>query len=147
MSLPDIRGAKTMQLATVREGKPWICSVYFVLHEQKFYWLSFPERRHSMDIVDDKNVAITIALKQDKPVIGVQAEGTADRVSDVDEMTSVLTVYIEKYGQGKDFVQRFLAGENQHQLYRMTPNRVMLFDEYTSRKTPYRDITNQIQNL
>ena len=131
-----------MQIATVREGKPWICTVYFVLYDKKFYWLSFPERRHSQDIEHDQNVAIAVAIKQNKPVIGIQAEGTAQTVQDPAEVNAVLSLYIEKYGQGKDFVQRFMTGENHHILYCMTPTKVMLFDEYTSRKKPYRDITS-----
>jgi uncharacterized protein YhbP (UPF0306 family) len=131
-----------MQVATVHDGKPWICTVYFVLHDKKFYWLSLPERRHSKEIADDQHVAIAVAIKQNKPVIGIQAEGLARMIDDEAEVATVLSVYVEKYGQGKDFVQRFIAGENQHSLYCMTPTKVVLFDEYTSRKMPYRDITS-----
>jgi uncharacterized protein YhbP (UPF0306 family) len=131
-----------MQIATVSGGKPWICTVYYVLRNKNFYWLSFPERRHSKEIADDAHVAIAVAVKQNKPVIGIQAEGTARMVQDQAEVAAVLSLYVEKYGQGKEFVQRFIAGENQHSLYCMTPTKVMLFDEYTSRKMPYRDITN-----
>lgn len=141
LALPDIAGAKTMQIATIHDGKPWICTVYFVLLDKKFYWLSLPERRHSKDIATNGDVAIAIAIKHNKPVVGIQAEGGAESISDEGEVTAALAVYVEKYGQGRDFVERFLAGENLHQLYAMTPRKVMLFDEYTSRKKPYRDIT------
>jgi hypothetical protein len=142
LPLPNIAEGKTMQIATVRAGKPWICTVYFVLYDRKFYWLSLPERRHSKDIADDEHVAIAVAFKHNKPVIGIQAEGMAKEVGDPAEVAAALAIYVEKYGQGKDFAERFLAGENQHHLYVMIPNKVMLFDEFTSRKQPQRDITN-----
>lgn len=140
--IPDINSAKAMQIATVRDELPWICTVYFVLHDKKFYWLSFPERRHSSDIADDPHVAIAIVIKPGKPVIGIQAEAVAHIVADPAEVAAVLAVYVDKYGQGKEFVQRFLAGENRHALYCAAPSKVILFDEYTSRKQPQRDITN-----
>lgn len=141
MAVPDIASAKTMQLATVRAGRPWIATVYFVLHDMHFYWLSFPSRRHSEDIALDEHAAIAIVVKESKPVIGIQAEGRAVSVTDIAEMTAVISQYVKKYGQGAQYVERFLAGENEHQLYRFTPDKVMLFDEFTSRKKPHTDIT------
>ena len=74
--------AKTMQLATVRDGRPWICNLHFVADKKgNIYWLSLPTRRHSEDIAGNKNVAISIAIKTSMPVVGIQAEGTAEVIT------------------------------------------------------------------
>ncbi len=121
---------KLMQVATVDGGKPWVCTVYFVSDElQNLYWLSFPERRHSKDITKSPHVAIAIAVKHDQPVIGIQAEGTADEVDDEKTVEKIMEKYVAKYGAGKDFYKNFKAGKMKHRLYKFIPNTFVLFDE------------------
>ena len=70
MSAYGVAEAKVMQIATVgKDGKPWVASVYFVLLDDKYYWLSEPHRRHSKNIVSTANIAIAIVIKKDMPVI------------------------------------------------------------------------------
>lgn len=123
--------AKVMQLATVRDGAPWISTVFFAVDTDKnIYWLSEPHRRHSQDIVHNPTVAVALAIKLEKPVIGIQAEGLVEVVTDVDVATSVLRTYTQKYdGAGKEFVERLQAGTNKHQLYRLRPRVMTMFDE------------------
>lgn len=121
---------RMMQIATVRGDQPWICTVYFVQDDQlNLYWLSLPERRHSQEIATHNKVAVTVPLKTDKPVMGLQATGVANAVSDIEEIERVMRVYVQKYGSGKDFYDNFIAGENHHALYRFTPDTIVLFDE------------------
>lgn len=122
--------ARLMQLATVRNGRPWICTVYFVPDEAgNLYWLSKPERRHSQDITQDSRVAVAVAVKHDQPVIGIQAEGTAEVVRDQDIIRTVMRAYVNKYNSGQEFYDNFVAGRNQHWLYRIVPDHLQLFDE------------------
>jgi len=137
---PDINRQNVMQVATAYRGQPWICTVYFVLHAGRFYWLSLPERRHSQELAEHPAAAIAIALKQDKPVIGIQAEGDVSKVSDLEEMEAVLTAYVKKYGQGDRFVERFKADENKHTLYCFIPRNIMLFDELNHAENSYQEI-------
>jgi ribonuclease HI len=120
-----------MQLATSRENVPWISTVYFVADsERNIYWLSLPGRRHSEEVADNPRVAVAIAIKQDLPVIGIQAEGSVTVVDDAAVVEKILAGYIKKYdGAGKEFHQRFIEGKNQHQLYKITPSSLVLFDE------------------
>lgn len=121
-----------MQLATVYDGTPWVCSVYYVTDKAgNVYWLSYPDRRHSQELTANPQVAVTVAVKQDMPVIGVQAEGTARAVTDIKTIAKVLPLYIAKYGVGRQFVQKFLEGKNRHVLYVFAPKRCVLFDEQT----------------
>lgn len=125
-----LRNARTMQLATSSNNIPWVCSVYFVCDEKlKLYWLSYPNRRHSSDLSKNKRVAIAIAVNHDMPVVGVQAEGTAEKVTSLAVVAQILPAYVKKYGMGKQFLKNVKANKNKHCLYRFTPERIVLFDE------------------
>ena len=131
-----------MQLATARDNQPWISNVYFVADEARnIYWLSLPERRHSQEVADNPNVAISLAIKQDLPVIGVQAMGTVDVVTDANDVKRIIDSYMAKYnGAGQDFYERFMAGTNKHHLYKLTPSKLVLFDEVHFKDSPQQAI-------
>ena len=123
-------GATTLQVATVRDGQPWVATVYFVADDElNVYWLSWPERRHSQDIEANSMVAATAVIKSDQPVIGVQLAGSVEIVTDLDSIHRVAPLYVVKYGQGEKFVEHYEAGINKHQLYRLIPSEIQLFDE------------------
>jgi uncharacterized protein YhbP (UPF0306 family) len=126
-----LREGRVMQIATSIDSRPWVCTVYFVPDEQhNLYWLSLPARRHSLEIAKNNKIAIAIAVKFDKnPIIGIQSEGSVAVVGDEETVKKVLPAYVEKYGNGKDFVELFKAGKNQHSLYKFTPVKYFLFDE------------------
>ncbi len=120
---------KVMQLATVSNGKPWVCTVYYVFYSGNLYWLSWPERRHSRELAHNSQVAATVAVKLDVPVIGVQVEGLAVEVKNEDEIKTVMALYTEKYNAGHSFYDAFTQGKNHHYMYKLTPEKVQLFDE------------------
>jgi uncharacterized protein YhbP (UPF0306 family) len=59
---PDIlKDIKLMQLASVRDNKPWMCNVWYVMDEDhNVYWISRETRRHSLEIKDNPHVAATM---------------------------------------------------------------------------------------
>ena len=121
---------KVLQVATVKNRKPWIATVYFVADKSlNLYWLSLPTRRHSMEIMDDRHVAIAIAVKTDQPVIGIQGEGTVEVVTNAGTVQGIMEKYVAKYDSGHDFYDNFVQGTNKHRMYRFTPERYALFDE------------------
>lgn len=122
--------AQTMQLATVHNGKPWIATVYFVAdHDLNVYWLSWPSRRHSKHINEQANVAATVVIKTDQPVIGVQMEGAATIVEDDTTVQNIMKLYVAKYNTGRGYYKAFVAGTNKHQMYKLAPTAMSLFDE------------------
>src|SRR5690606_14682804 len=85
---------QAMQLATVAGNQPWVCTVYFVADDElNLYWLSWPTRRHSKELMGNSKVAAAIAIKQDQPIIGVQIEGIAEEVEDAGVVESVVQKY------------------------------------------------------
>jgi uncharacterized protein YhbP (UPF0306 family) len=125
----EFKKIKTMQLATSADNKPWVASVYFVEHDGKYYWLSEPHRRHSKELEQNPNCAVAIVIKEDMPVIGLQAEGNAKTVDDLGLIAKVMPKYIRKYGVGKEFLARAKKGINKHKLYEFTPKNVKIFNE------------------
>lgn len=140
MDAAEINQQKVMQLATQKDGQPWICTLYFVLRSGNFYWLSYPERRHSLELLEDSRAAVVVTIKQDLPVIGLQCEGEAAEVDDLEEIEGVMADYVEKYGGGRQFVQRYKDGKNHHVLYRLRPARAILFDELNSPENPQKEV-------
>lgn len=129
--------SKFMQLATAVDNKPWVCTLHFVADEDaNIYWLSLPTRRHSEEIAQNPHIAVAIAVKTDMPVIGVQAEGTAELVTDLETITKVMDLYVERHGTGKTFVDRVVQGIDNHKMYKLTPTRIQLFDEVNFPKQP-----------
>ena len=133
---------QVLQLATSKNNSPWISTVYYVADsDRNIYWLSYPERRHSLEIAENPQVAITIAVKQDLPVIGMQAAGKVEVVNDAAVVETILASYVKKYdGAGQDFHKRFVEGKNKHQLYKLTPSMLVLFDEVHFKDSPVQKI-------
>lgn len=130
-----------MQLATTSNDKPWVCSVYYVADKQhNIYWLSWPSRRHSQNILAQPNVAATIAVKYDKPVIGVHVEGEAEKVVYVDKVQEVMNSYTERHNAGHNFYENFKNGSNKHVMYRIKPSKFVLFDEMHFINNPRQEI-------
>lgn len=122
--------AKIMQLATVRNGQPWICSLHFASDDDSnIYWITKPTTRHSQDIEANAHVAIAIAVKTDRPLIGIQVEGTAEELTDAAVLGPAMECYIEHHGTDKTFADQIVAGTNEHKLYKFTPRRFSLYDE------------------
>lgn len=122
--------AELMQVATNNDGKPWVCTVHFVEDDDlNLYWLSLPSRRHSEDVERNPNVAVAVVIKPSKPVIGVQAEGQAKEVQDLETVERMMKKYVTKYGIGGKFYDNVVAGINKHRLYKFSPENFVLFDE------------------
>lgn len=121
-----------MQVATANRRQPWVCTVYYVEDDElNLYWLSLPERRHSQEIEKNSKAAVAVPIKFDKPVVGLQAQGVAEVVADHKLIEQVMVRYVKRYNTGRDFYDNFMAGKNQHKMYKFVPDAYYLFDEVT----------------
>jgi uncharacterized protein YhbP (UPF0306 family) len=121
---------KIMQLATSRDGQPWICNLHFVADkDSNIYWLSKPSRRHSEDITKNPRTAITVAVQTEKPLIGIQAEGESHIITDEKAVRFVMELYVKRQGTDKGFADTIIDGSNEHKVYKFTPTRFSLFDQ------------------
>lgn len=139
--LPNI---KTMQLGTAKDNQPWVCTVHYFSDEDfNLYWISTAERRHSQELKDNPNVAATIAVHintDNEPyVIGVTLEGKAELVGrEIDE--KIGAGYITKTGRDESVLEAIRTGQNPHQFYKMTPQKIVLFDTKNFEDNPRQEI-------
>jgi len=120
---------KDMQLATVADGKPWICTVYFV-HDEDFnlYWTSGRSRQHSVEILSDPKTAVTVVRDNERKQ-ALQIIGNAYEVAD-DDLERVHELYQSKYGK-KDYdleeMKQHLADGRSYWVFK--PSEISLWDE------------------
>ncbi len=133
-----------MQLATVSEGQPWCCTVYFVTDENyNLYWASIPSRRHSQEIKAHSRVAVAIAAKfiKGQPVAGLQIEGQAEELTPSPEIRDITERYAAKFNRDATWIENFVAGNTEHRLYKLTPSAYVLFDESNFPENPRQTLT------
>ncbi len=126
-----LKDARMMQLATVAEGKPWVCNVWFAADkDMNIYWFSSVTRRHSEEVMKDPNVAAAICLPQtpaDKPQ-GLQLEGTAELLTKPTDIAKAMKCYVGRVfnvKQVKDFMAHM---DRPHRFYRINVSSYVLFD-------------------
>jgi uncharacterized protein YhbP (UPF0306 family) len=127
-----LKEAKMMQLATVADGKPWVCNVWFAADkDMNIYWFSSTTRRHSQEVTKDPHVAAAICLPQTPPADpprGLQLEGTAELLTNPLDVAVAMKYYVGKIFNLKQ-VKLFMANiDRPHRFYRIKPELFVLFD-------------------
>lgn len=121
-----------MQLATSVDDQPWLCTVhYFSDDDLNIYWISTKERKHSIDIHKNPNVAGYVLVHENTPVeawvIGLAFEGKVEYVGEeLDE--EICTGYIKKLNKDLNLMAGIKNGTNAHKFYRLIPTKFVLFD-------------------
>jgi uncharacterized protein YhbP (UPF0306 family) len=88
---------KIMQLATVGDNGPWICTVNYANDaDGNIYWMSMRRTRHSVEVEQNTRAAVAIVLDPERKM-GLQLTGRASRVDD-DNLEQVHNLYSAKYG-------------------------------------------------
>jgi uncharacterized protein YhbP (UPF0306 family) len=134
--------AKLMQLATTQGSQPWVCNVYFAFDSRlNLYWISGPNRRHSIELRENQKVAGAIVHSPDpkNPGRGVQFEGVAKEVTEKEEMREAIRFYAERYGMSAERVEAVISGADGHLPYKITPKKYVLFDELNFPDNPYQE--------
>ncbi|HSE29320.1 MAG TPA: pyridoxamine 5'-phosphate oxidase family protein [Candidatus Saccharimonadales bacterium] len=116
------------QLATIQDGKPWVCTVLFDADENlNLYWVSDTDCRHSQEISNNPQAAAAVAIKTDWPVVGLQFEGVAGTVDDDAELERALKSYAKKHDRDEKFVSSVIDGSSGKKVYRLMPDHIQLF--------------------
>lgn len=136
--------AKIMQVATVYDGQPWCCTVWYA-HDQdlNLYWISNRSRRHSREIAEHDRVAGTIVLPHaegsGQKVCGIQFEGTA-RPTSGPLQALARDLYIKKYALPTDYRIEVLTDPGaESNWYMITPSKIVLFDQIHYPDVPRRE--------
>jgi uncharacterized protein len=139
-----LKEARLMQLATVSNNKPWICSVWFAVEDDfTIYFLSKRGRRHSLELSKNNNVAgaIVIPQKPGEKVRGLQFEGTAERAMG-DVLTAARECYVERYPSAAKMPADVLreATPTSSTFYVIKPRMFVLFDEVNFPDSPRQEM-------
>lgn len=120
---------KDMQLATVSNGKPWICTVYFVFDDEfNLYWTSGRSRQHSLEILKDPKTAVTIVRDNERKQ-ALQISGNAYEVVDGD-LERVHNLYQARYGaKDYDLEEMKKHDPESHSYWVFKPTTISLWDE------------------
>jgi uncharacterized protein YhbP (UPF0306 family) len=123
--------ATLMQLATVENGKPWVCNVWFAADDDlNIYWFTSVNRRHSKEIAKDSRVAgiVHMPCEPTDPVRGLTFEGAAEVLEIDSDVERAMKVYAGRIFT-KDRIRELSERTDQpHRFYRMKPKSLVLFD-------------------
>lgn len=130
-----------MQLATVKDGNPWICTVYFVADDDfNLYWMSARERQHSQEITSNPKVAVTIVHDTERKQ-ALQITGNAYEVEDNDiELAHGL--YTAKFGPKEYDLEGMKRHDPTGRAYWVfKPSSISLWDEVNFPDSPKQHYT------
>jgi uncharacterized protein YhbP (UPF0306 family) len=132
---------KAMQIATVRDGQPWLCTVYFAADEKfNLYWSSLKSRRHSQEIASHAQVAATI-VKDTEHKQALQIVGEAFEVSG-EELERVDAIYSAKLGHKPERLAEIRSGGvGSRAYYKLAPSAISLWDEINFPDAPKQEYT------
>ena len=135
-----LRDSKLMQLATVANGKPWVCNLYFVSDANNhIYWTSSRTRRHSKEIKGNPKVAATIVHSEDRKQ-ALQITGIASEVP-LNDVERVNKLYVEKFGDKPSRLQEVLANTAGGRAYWVIePKTIALWDEVNFPDSPKQEV-------
>ena len=131
--LPEVN---QISLATSFENKPWVCEIFFGCDEElHLYFISRPNRRHSLEITKNKHVAGNIVKQYDPSdqKQGVYFEGTCELLENVTQTDPAFVSFCDKFGTDPVLLQE-QKQENGHRWYKITVNKFYLFDELEMEK-------------
>jgi uncharacterized protein YhbP (UPF0306 family) len=120
--------SEIMQLATVADGQPWICTVHFAAdQDMNLYWMSLRNRRHSQEVAAYANAAVTV-VKSEEDRQAIQMAGKAFEL--VGEEAKVADqVYAARFGSKPERLEEALHGGFEDRAYYVfRPDEVVLFD-------------------
>ncbi len=119
-----------MSLGTCVDNKPWVCEVHYVYDKElNFYYRSKPQRRHSVEIDANPNVAGNIVTQHflNQKVRGVYFEGVAEKLTDVTADHVAYQLYCERFGTDEAILDE-AKEDTGHGFYKITVNNFVVFD-------------------
>lgn len=125
-------------LASVKDGKPWVCEVHFAYDDDlNVYFRSLVSRRHSQEIAENANVAGTI-VRQHTLEEGcggaLYFEGVADLMTDEAARAAVMPFFAEQLG-AKESILEDAAKEDGHQFYKISVENWYLYGKFGREKS------------
>lgn len=142
-----LKEAKLMQIATSKNNKPWVATVWYVHDDElNLYFISRRSTRHSLEIRDNTNVAGAIVKPHVKgsgeKVIGLQFEGTSHDITDEpDVLKKVHELYLAKHSLAEDIPLKQLSDPEWIAAYYVIhPKTFVLFNDADFPNNPRKEL-------
>ena len=132
---------KHLQLATIDNGSPWICTVYFVADDGfNLYWTSDQSRQHSTEILNNPKTAVTVVRDTERKQ-ALQITGNAYKVAD-DDLERVHNLYQSNFGS-KDYNLEDMRQPNPEgrAYWVFQPTKISFWDEVNFLDSPKQQYT------
>ena len=125
-------------LASVKDGKPWVCEVHFAYDDDlNVYFRSLTSRRHSQEIAQNPNVAGTI-VRQHTLEEGcggaLYFEGTTELMTDETARAAVMPFFAKQHG-AKEAILEEVAKTDGHQFYKISVENWYLYGKFGQEKS------------
>ena len=134
---------RVMTLAVSDNNIPWSSPVYFVFHNNKFYFFSNKNSRHIQYAREKKTVSASIFHDSDQLdlIYGFQMRGVVEEVSKIDLYLLIVKKYVKKFnfllkafGSQVIVNQNFFLEKFTSQLYCIHPDKIFLSDNSNTAK-------------
>jgi hypothetical protein len=136
-----VHETRVMTLAVSDKDIPWSSPVYFVFHDNRFYFFSNENSRHIQSAKDQKVLSASIFQDSDRMdnIFGFQMSGVLETVSKMTVYLLIVKKYVTKFNflkkifgpqivENKDFfLEKFKS-----QLYCFHPDKIFLSDNSKS---------------
>ncbi len=142
-----INETRVMTLAVSDKDIPWSAPVYFVFHDNRFYFFSNENSRHIEYAKDQKMISASIFQDSDRmdQIFGFQMSGLLEKVSKKILYLTIVKKYVAKFSFLKQIFgsqiienKRFFLEKFKSHLYCFHPDIIFLSDN--SRTTDKRSI-------
>lgn len=121
-----------MSLATVSDGRPWVCEVHFAYDEDlNIYWRSLKTRRHSQEIAQSPYVAGNIVKQHelDEYPHAIYFEGTAKLVDDESKYQELYELFKKRQNVDANIIDD-AKQEDGHKFYKVTVEDWYVFGKF-----------------
>lgn len=121
-----------MSLGTVSGDKPWVCEVHFVYDDDlNIYFRSEASRRHSLEIMDNPNVAGNIVKQHGfgEYPHAIYFEGTAAMIIESAERHRVFPLFKQKMALDESILED-ADKDDGHKFYKITVENWYAFGKF-----------------
>ncbi len=132
-----INETRVMILAVSDKDIPWSAPVYFVFHDNRFYFFSNENSRHIEYTKDQKIISASIFQDSDRmdQIFGFQMSGLLEKVSKKILYLTIVKKYVAKFSFLKQIFgsqiienKRFFLEKFKSHLYCFHPDKIFLSD-------------------
>ncbi len=141
-----LKKAKLMQIATTKNGQPWIAHSWFSHDDDlNFYFIGKKTRRHCQEFYENPKVACSIVQDNldglGQKTQGIMFEGVVEEAS-----SSSLKESYANFSARWELASKYLtwdrlkSGATEVKLYKVTPKKLVWFDEVNYPNEPRNEI-------